>query len=122
MAGALRKTMLYLGLADDRGGQEYAEEYHDEYVEDYQDFEPGPVPDWVAKEREQKERSAASKSSRFATPSAPAGTPAPVESGVQPGQQNIAPVHLDPSKFPGGIVPTKLPPKRMQGRVKTRGR
>lgn len=40
MAGALRKTMLYLGLADDRGGQEYAEEYHDEYVEDYQDFEP----------------------------------------------------------------------------------
>ncbi len=25
-------------------------------------------------------------------------------------------------KFPGGVVPTKLPPKRMQGRVRTRGR
>src|SRR5690554_900337 len=35
MAGALRKTMLYLGLADDRGEQEYA----DEYVEDYPEHE-----------------------------------------------------------------------------------
>ncbi|HZW10195.1 MAG TPA: DEAD/DEAH box helicase [Phycisphaerales bacterium] len=26
------------------------------------------------------------------------------------------------AKFPGGVVPTKLPPKRMQGRVRTRGR
>ena len=26
---------------------------------------------------------------------------------------------VDTSKFPGGIVPTKLPPKRMGGRVPT---
>ena len=32
MAGALRKTMLYLGLADDRGE-------HDEYVDEYDDQE-----------------------------------------------------------------------------------
>lgn len=32
MAGALRKTMLYLGLADDRAE-------HDEYLEDYDDGE-----------------------------------------------------------------------------------
>lgn len=35
MAGALRKTMLYLGLADDQGEQEYSAEYADEYVEQY---------------------------------------------------------------------------------------
>ncbi len=28
----------------------------------------------------------------------------------------------DPSKFPGGLVPTKLPPRRMFGKMKTRGR
>ncbi|MGW6132291.1 cell division protein SepF [Cellulomonas sp. NPDC055163] len=32
MAGALRKTMLYLGLADDRGE-------HEEYVDEYDDLE-----------------------------------------------------------------------------------
>ncbi|MFI2752641.1 cell division protein SepF [Cellulomonas sp. P22] len=32
MAGALRKTMLYLGLADERGE-------HEEYVEEYDDLE-----------------------------------------------------------------------------------
>lgn len=37
MAGALRKTMLYLGLADDRGEQEYSSEYADDYVEQYQE-------------------------------------------------------------------------------------
>lgn len=84
---------------------------------DYPDFEPGPVPDWVQKEREQKERNIASKGSRFATPAAPA-TPAPAgpEACAAPA---IAP---DPTKFPGGIIPSKLPPRRLQGRVKTRGR
>jgi cell division inhibitor SepF len=32
MAGALRKTMLYLGLADDRGE-------HDQYVDEYDEPE-----------------------------------------------------------------------------------
>jgi len=35
MAGALRKTMLYLGLADERGERDE----HDEYVEEYDDQE-----------------------------------------------------------------------------------
>jgi cell division inhibitor SepF len=34
MAGALRKTMLYLGLADDQGDDEYVDEY-----DDYDDVE-----------------------------------------------------------------------------------
>ena len=29
-------------------------------------------------------------------------------------------VQADASKFPGGVVPTRLPPKRMQGRVRSR--
>lgn len=37
MAGALRKTMLYLGLADDRSD-------HEEYLEEYEETEV-PVPD-----------------------------------------------------------------------------
>ncbi len=40
MAGALRKTMLYLGLADDRGEQEYSSEYGDEHAEQFsEDYE-----------------------------------------------------------------------------------
>ncbi|GAB2454903.1 cell division protein SepF [Xylanimonas ulmi] len=35
MAGALRKTMLYLGLADDQGqGENYADEYGDDFGEE----------------------------------------------------------------------------------------
>lgn len=88
---------------------------------DYSDFEPGPVPDWVQKERDQKERSNANKGSRFATPTAPASTPAAADP-AGPATTSGAPAVVDPSKFPGGIVPSKLPPRRMQGRVKTRGR
>lgn len=43
MAGALRKTMLYLGLADDRGDQEYADAYVDEYAEEYVEHEEAPT-------------------------------------------------------------------------------
>ena len=35
MAGALRKTMLYLGLAEEQAEQQYSHEYADEYVEEY---------------------------------------------------------------------------------------
>ena len=84
---------------------------------------PGPLPDWVTKEKEQKERSVASKGSRCATPTAPAAAAAPQPQGAAPTAHTpVAPNQSDASKFPGGIVPTKLPPKRMQGRVKTRGR
>ncbi len=50
MAGALRKTMLYLGLADDQGQPEYADEYGDEFgdeleapVRDHRDDYPAEV-------------------------------------------------------------------------------
>jgi cell division inhibitor SepF len=42
MAGALRKTMLYLGLADDQGQQDH---YADEYGEDFGDELEAPVRD-----------------------------------------------------------------------------
>lgn len=42
MAGTLRKTMLYLGLADDRGDEDYEPEYADEYAEQFTD-EDGEV-------------------------------------------------------------------------------
>ncbi len=77
---------------------------------DYPDFQPSPPPHGVeaVKVRKQRDESASDepvKSQRLATPEPPK-----VEEKV------------DATKFPGGIVPTKLPPKRMQGRVKGRGR
>lgn len=77
---------------------------------DYPDFKPGPVPREIVATREldAKRVAVAQTFNRFADPAqkkldAAAKTPAAV----------------DPNKFPGGIVPTRLPPKRMQGKVKT---
>ncbi len=99
---------------------------------DYPDFEPGPLPDWVLREREQKERSVASKGNRFVSApqlplSAPAASNANQPTDAAAGSPSLAPTPiarpaLDPSKFPGGIIPTSLPAKRMQGKVRTRGR
>ena len=47
MAGALRKTMLYLGLADERGqhqGDEYADEYHEVEADVPQEYEAQVTP------------------------------------------------------------------------------
>jgi ATP-dependent RNA helicase DeaD len=77
---------------------------------DYPDFEPGPVPDKIRRELEHKERVAASRPNRLATPELP------VIGGA--GATPAAFPKPDPAKFPGGIVPTKLPPKRLQGRIK----
>ena len=45
MAGALRKTMLYLGLADDRGEpEEYVEEYDDQEATVSHEFEAQVTP------------------------------------------------------------------------------
>ena len=71
----------------------------------YDDFEPGQVPDNVAELRE-REKARVERmrniGSRFSGPTMPAEEK-----------------KVDPSKFPGGVVPTKLPPKRMGGRVRT---
>lgn len=86
---------------------------------DYPDFEPGPVPEWVTREKEQKEQNAINRgANRFATQPLPGAAPvAPVEGSAAPAPIDVKP---DPSKFPGGIVPSKLPPKRLQGKIRTR--
>ena len=72
----------------------------------YPDFVPGPVPSDVATyreaERRRREESAAAKS-RLAVSSAPP-----------------APKAADPNAFPGGIVPSAAPMKRLGGVVRTR--
>lgn len=77
---------------------------------DYPDFVPGPVPADVlaAKEHGQRRQEVAKTFNRFAGKTLPAVA-----------TTTAAPV--DASKFPGGVVPTKLPPRMMGGRVKTRG-
>ncbi|HYE02970.1 MAG TPA: DEAD/DEAH box helicase [Phycisphaerales bacterium] len=73
---------------------------------DYRDFVPGPVPRGVLEERDRSSQSTkkAAAYNRFAASNAP---PPP------------KPQVVDRSRFPGGIVPTKMPPKRLGGRVKT---
>lgn len=73
---------------------------------DYPDFVPGPMPESVRlrmEERKRREEEAGKAATRYAVPApAPAATAAAV----------------DASKFPGGIVPTKLPPRLMHGKVR----
>lgn len=78
----------------------------------YPEFKPGPVPADVQAQRE-RDKARVEKlqeRNRFQGPSLPA--PAADTAGA-------APEKPDPSKFPGGLVPTKLPPKRMGGRIRT---
>jgi ATP-dependent RNA helicase DeaD len=72
----------------------------------YPDFKPGPVPRDVLESQalDAKRAEVAQNFNRFA------------QTAPKPVTQVAA---ADPNKFPGGIVPTKLPPKRMQGKVKT---
>ncbi len=76
---------------------------------DYPDFQPSPPPGgkpvFVAPNQQNPAREAAVPFNRYAATVAP-----PV-----PAQQKT----IDTTKFPGGIVPSKLPPKRMWGKVKT---
>jgi ATP-dependent RNA helicase DeaD len=93
---------------------------------DYPDFEPGPVPDSIRRQQQQRQHSAASKTNRF-TASAALPLPGVAQAPPSPADglasaPKAAPVPApaaDASKFPGGIIPTKLPPKRLQGRVKS---
>lgn len=96
---------------------------------DYPDFLPGPLPDHIAREREQRGQTAA-KGNRFAAapalPAAATGTPgtaAPTADApsTSPSPASPAPASIaaDPTKFPGGIVPSKLPPKRLQGKIRS---
>jgi len=75
---------------------------------EYKDFKPGPVPPDVQAQMDLKSKREAElqeKRSRMSTrPEVPGDTQA------------------DPSKFPGGVVPKKLPSRRMGGRLRTRRR
>jgi superfamily II DNA/RNA helicase len=74
---------------------------------DYDDFEPGPVPPAVLDERKRaEERRELAMADHSRTAQAP------------PSAQETA----DPTQFPGGLVPTALPAKRMGGRLRTRRR
>jgi ATP-dependent RNA helicase DeaD len=78
----------------------------------YDAFKPGPVPGDIRARRDHDAKRIEAKRtvSRAGPPTLPAAAPAP-KGGVS--------VAADPSKFPGGIVPTKLPPRMLGGRVKT---
>ena len=71
----------------------------------YPDFEPGPIPHSVREKQARKEQlaSTAVKSTSKSIAQAPPS-------------KSTAP---DPTRFPGGIVPSKMPPKSIGGRVRT---
>ncbi|MEM8757686.1 MAG: DEAD/DEAH box helicase [Planctomycetota bacterium] len=74
---------------------------------EYPDFTPGPLPpDYLEqqKRREMEMERLKAKANRYAVE-----VPAVEEKAK-----------LDPSKFPGGVIPTKLPPKRLGGKVRGR--
>jgi ATP-dependent RNA helicase DeaD len=80
---------------------------------DYPDFVPSPPPPGREAYRAPNQQRAPGEEpktsafqNRYAASAAP---PLPAATAAAP----------DPSKFPGGIVPSKLPPKRMFGRVKS---
>ncbi len=74
---------------------------------DYPDFIPGPVPQNVIRSRELDEKRAAVAK----TYNRYAATPAT----INPPREAVT----DTGRFPGGIVPTKLPDRRMGGKVKS---
>jgi len=92
---------------------------------DYPDFVPSPRPEgWRGD----------SKSGRpegGLRPVMPGNSPPPPEPAARVNRVEAAanlqvpatdPAKADPSKFPGGLVPTKMPPKRINGRLPGRGR
>ena len=78
---------------------------------DYPDFKPGPIPERILAEkaREAADAEAMRKPSRFEEAQAPAAAMKDAKVDVE----------KDAKKFPGGIVPLKMPGKRIRGRVRT---
>lgn len=75
---------------------------------EYPDFKPGPVPDDISAQREiDAERKA------NITPKSRFGVELPATKAKTDDKKNDA-------KFPGGVVPSKMPPKRMMGKARTR--
>ncbi len=70
----------------------------------YPDFTPGPVPERVIREQQEKQRSDEAKVGRL-------------EAAAQ--HLEVSMKSADDKKFPGGLVPSKLPPNRMFGRIRS---
>ena len=89
---------------------------------DYPDFRPGPLPEDIRVERERDARRAepGKTLSRFAQVlPVHAVTPAPIAGGDGGARPAVAAAPVDASKFPGGIIPSKLPDRRLGGRVRS---
>ena len=88
----------------------------------YPDFKPGSLPpDVEARKRadELRRQNVGGVQSRYNAPSLPAPSAAPAAATPKAGHAPVVVTQLDASRFPGGVVPTMLPPKRLMGRVKT---
>ena len=72
-------------------------------IQEYPDFEPGPVPENYREQQLARERQleAAMQRSRYNSSEAPPKT------------------EVTENKFPGGVVPSKRPPKMLGGRIKS---
>ncbi|MBM4107295.1 MAG: DEAD/DEAH box helicase [Phycisphaerae bacterium] len=84
---------------------------------DYHDFKPTPKP---AEYRDERPAAGGLIRADVAPAAAPPTEPEAKVSRLQRAAQMEPPAAADPSKFPGGLVPTKMPPKRMHGRVPRR--
>ena len=77
------------------------------HEEEYRDFEPGPIPpDVVAQKERADQRQQQLRVEHSRTPMAP------------PSEEEAR----DETKFPGGVVPTALPSRRIGGRLRSRRR
>lgn len=90
---------------------------------DYPDFKPGPVPADVLASREQGVRRVENAKVFNRYTAGPVASPSGSAAGAsgaegEPGR-STPPAPVDTSRFPGGIVPSKLPDKRLMGRMKT---
>jgi ATP-dependent RNA helicase DeaD len=74
---------------------------------DYDDFKPGPVPPEVVAERQRQEQR--QEAHRMEHSRILSGPPSPDEAE-------------DATKFPGGLVPTAIPPRRLGGKLRRRRR
>ena len=77
---------------------------------EYPDFTPGPIPDAVRARQQAESQQRANTAQVYNRYAATVAPPLPAAAGGPA---------VDQSKFPGGIVPTKLPPKRMFGKVRS---
>ncbi len=76
-------------------------------IEIYDDFKPGPVPAEVTARRERAQQR--QEELRVEHSRVPLAPPSPTDA-------------VDPTKFPGGIVPTAMPTRRLGGRLRLRRR